>query len=214
MAERIGVTTRVVTVPGRDERRDCLAADWAVFLGKALPGVRWLPVPNLGEDVVSFVEGWSLDGFILTGGEDIGTDARRDTTEAALLTLALARGLPVFGVCRGLQMIQRFFGGSLTRCAPGRHAGSRHSLTVIDDTPLWSGIGPAFEVNSFHGLGVPRSEVAPGLAAFAISEDGLAEGIYSPNAPVLAVQWHPERGAVAELDRRLVRRVLGSERGG
>ena len=63
---------------------------------------------------------------LLTGGEDPGTSPPRDDTERALLDWAIGDRLPVFGVCRGLQFVQRYFGGELVACDRERHVARRH----------------------------------------------------------------------------------------
>ena len=69
---KIGLTMRVVWAPGYDEARDALAQNWMSFLKHAMPDVAWLPVPNFGSDVAVYAKQWGLQGFILTGGNDIG----------------------------------------------------------------------------------------------------------------------------------------------
>lgn len=209
MARRLGLTMRVTAADGYKETRDALAQDWCAFLTAALPDVVWLPVPNLGRDVVKYVQAWGLDGFILTGGNDVGENVRRDETELALLDFAVSAQLPVFGVCRGLQMVQTFFGGRIRPCTQEQHVAVHHDVRIIDD-PAGLGLlsGPQ-QVNSFHTQAVAVADLALPLRAFAVTEDGWAEGIYHPQAPILAVQWHPERyRPPLERDRQLLRYAL------
>jgi N5-(cytidine 5'-diphosphoramidyl)-L-glutamine hydrolase len=207
---RIGLTMRIVRAEGYPETRDALAQDWAAFLAAALPAVAWLPIPNLGARVVDFARAWELDGFILTGGDDLGKTPSRDDTETALLRYALESGLPVFGVCRGLQFIQRFFGGPVQACAREQHVAVSHpvSFHAVDGLP--ASPGRIRTVNSFHSCAVTTADLARPLRAFATTADGLAEGIVHPDAPVLAVQWHPERTAPPDpLDVALLEHVFG-----
>nr|MBP6802004.1 gamma-glutamyl-gamma-aminobutyrate hydrolase family protein [Zoogloea sp.] len=111
---RIGVTSRIVEAQGYREARDALAHDWAVFLAAALPGVAWMQLPNLGgEHIVPYCEQWEIDRLILSGGEDIGVSALRDQTELRLLDWAEVRGVPVLGICRGMQLIAHRAGTGL-----------------------------------------------------------------------------------------------------
>jgi putative glutamine amidotransferase len=201
VAERIGLTMRTMSPADYVEPRDCLARDWGRFMAAALPGVAWLPIPNLGDEAPAFAERWGLDGLLFTGGEDPGTNPVRDRTEAALLAWAMARPVGVFGVCRGLQVIQAWFGGPVDPC-PG-HAGTTHPVTVA---------GAIREVNSYHRIGVGAGRLAPPLRAFALSADGWVEGLEHPGAPLVAVQWHPERlPAPDPMDVQLLMRVFASK---
>lgn len=204
---RMGVTMRVAH--GRDcrEPRDCLAQDWADFLADSLPGIAWLPLPNLGGRVLEYARAWGLEGFILTGGNDLGERAERDATEQAVLEFAFREGMPVFGVCRGLQMVQHFFGGAVTACAREAHVGVAHDVTLGDPiAEPGAGSGGSRRVNSFHNFGVRIDALASPLRPFAVTADGLAEGIIHRDSPLVAVQWHPERmRPYAEPDRKLLR---------
>ena len=209
MAKRIGLTMRVANAQGYDELRDSLARDWAAFMTAALPDVQWLPVPNLGASVIEFAAAWRLDGFLFTGGNDLGESVLRDDTERAILQWALRDRLPVFGVCRGLQIIQRYFGGNLQRCRREDHVGVRHEVKLA---PLSScSIPPpeVREVNSFHHWAVPLKEVPAVLQVFATTDDGWAEGLVHREAHITAVQWHPERlQPFAPHDQQLLRRTF------
>jgi putative glutamine amidotransferase len=209
MSKRIGLTMRVTDATGYSEPRDSLAQDWAAFMSVALPEAIWLPIPNIGEQAGGFLDAWDVDGIILTGGNDVGEIPLRDQTEAAALDYALQHGLPVFGVCRGLQMIQTYFGGHLQSTEKARHVAVRHKVRFVDSPHSFNSAGAVRDVNSFHNQCVALSCVAAPLRTFAATDDGLAEGIFHPDAPLVAVQWHPEReAALSEVDRELVRRTF------
>jgi len=200
---------RVVREGPGAESRDCLAQDWAPFLAAALPGVSWLPVPNLGSDVLRFVEDWNLDGFILTGGNDLQECPLRDETETTILQHAVEQNLPVFGVCRGLQLIQSFFGGPVRPCPQTEHVGVQHIVRVTADPGRWEPPLEIRTVNSFHTQAVPIDDVPSALRVFAVSQDGWAEGLVHVDAPITAVQWHPERMQPYESpDRALVQELF------
>jgi putative glutamine amidotransferase len=200
---------RVAADEGDDETRDCLAQDWTEFMTAVLPSVHWLPVPNLGEAVADYAREWELDGFILTGGNDLNESMLRDETERALLRHALEGNLPVFGVCRGLQMIQRYFGGALRPCSPHEHVGVQHVVRVTAHPGRWSPPLEIREVNSFHAWAVPLEGLAPQLRAFAATADGWAEGVMHADSRITAVQWHPERmRPFASTDCDLVRELF------
>lgn len=150
-------------------------------------------------------------------------DAARDHWVLPLVRLALERGVPLFGVCRGLQEINVALGGTLHQAVhdvPG-HAdhragddpdpehvyGPAHEVHVAPGGLLEQLLGKStLRVNSIHAQGVAR--LASCLRVEARAPDGLVEAFTFPDAPAfnLAVQWHPEWRAVANpVSQRLLR---------
>lgn len=208
---RIGVTMRVVKEPRYGEWRDALAHDWGRFISAALPEARWMPIPNSGASAVALANEWTLDGLILTGGDDIGASAVRDDTERALLDYFIAAGLPVFGVCRGLQMIQTYFGGKLAPCPRGEHVAQRHAIRFLGDIAGLRLRDTGAEVNSFHTQGIRTGELAAPLACLAETGEWAEAGL-SLDPPVAGVMWHPEReGNIQEFDRAIVRSMFAAD---
>lgn len=180
-----------------------------------------------------------LDGILLTGSpSNIGPalygdtdgdgpfDPQRDTTTAALTHAMLARSRPVFGVCRGLQELNVAFGGTLRRDTSQNlaliphHAPDDASFDAMFDHRHTVAITPggtlhrafardSLTVNSVHFQGIGR--LAPGLTIEATAPDGLVEAISATinNAPVLAVQWHPEWDADTNPDSQAFFHLLG-----
>lgn len=208
MAKRIGLTMRSSPAPNYDEARDALARGWGDYIQSELPDVIWQPIPNLGKDTVRHVQRWQLDGLILTGGDDLGGSPQRDETETLLLDFAKASELPVFGVCRGLQLLQSHCGGQVRNL--GKHVGTRHRVRWIDER--LAADAHEFEVNSFHNKGIRRDELAAALLAVAVDPDGWIEAARHRTAPILGVMWHPERERPYRAgDAQLIRRALRLE---
>ncbi len=152
-----------------------------------------------------------LDGLVLAGGQDVdpttyGRAAAadgawvhrgRDEHELALLAAAREAGLPVLGVCRGLQLANVMLGGDLIEHVDGHDAGARydvdlHPVRVAEGSELARATGGGeLAVNSLHHQVV--GELAPGLRATASAADGLPEAAEAVEGPwFVAVQWHPE----------------------
>lgn len=165
----------------------------------------------------------SMDGLLLSGGVDLdparyghpsrgsmSVEAERDHLEAEAWDAAQTRRLPVLGICRGLQAINAFSGGTLLQHVDG-HAGpafgkgtaKTHPIRVAPGTrlarilfPTNSG-GGVLRVNSFHHQAIRASDLAPGLvaSAWASSPAGdLVEGFEAADGRfIFGVQCHPER---------------------
>ena len=116
---------------------------------------------------------------IFTGGESVGINRERDQFELSLLDWCLKKQVPILGICRGMQLIVRFFGG---RIAPIEgHVRRNHKVAGN-----FSGI-----VNSYHELGI--FSVPPGFKVEARAEDNSVEAILNPEKKCLGILWHPER---------------------
>jgi putative glutamine amidotransferase len=199
---------RVVETREYTEPRDALAQDWPAFFDRVLPEASFLFVPNVDANVLEYARRWELDGFVLSGGNDIGASRVRDRTEIALLGHAMERRLPVFGVCRGLQLLHTHFGGALAPVMS--HAATTHEIEFTADHAAAELRGARKQVNSYHDFGIRRTELASPLRAEAWSSEGFVESATIEGYPVRAVMWHPERASAdAALDRFLFRSTFG-----
>lgn len=163
-----------------------------------------------------------FDGLLLAGGGDIeparygggahpevyGVDPARDAAEFALLGAALARGLPTFAICRGMQVLNVALGGTLHQHLPdlqgmdlhgqpGRDLSVVHDVKVTEGTVLAQACGlPVLRCTSHHHQAA--DVLGAGLTAVAVTGDGLVEAVELEGPGdgwVLGVQWHPEMTA-------------------
>lgn len=104
---------------------------------------------------------------------------------------ALAAGLPVFGVCLGLQGIVEFFGGSLGQLVTPMH-GKPSKVKLDTNDPLFDGLPEDIVVGRYHSLFAKAAELPGDLKITARSEDGVIMGIRHETLPISAVQFHPE----------------------
>jgi len=207
---RIGLSTRIDSATGYQEFRDALSHDWAEFMHFGLPESPWLAIPNIGTDVVKFIQQWQLDGFILTGGNDVGSIAERDNTETVILDYACANQMPVFGICRGLHVLNHYFGGNVSSSNAVDHVSATHSIRFNTCMPVADFVGETVCVNSYHHFGIQMAGLAEQCRPIALSEDYMVEAITVLRFPFTAVQWHPERHRpFREYDRMLVRQTFG-----
>jgi putative glutamine amidotransferase len=192
--------------------------DAAVLHGVYVDGIvraGGIPVllPPAGDGYAELVS--AVDGLVLTGGADIEpmrygqephdrtyTRPARDTFEFALLDTALAAGLPVLGVCRGMQVLNVAFGGALTQHLPDATGNAEHQPAVATFATTTVGLaegslasqilGAETKCHCYHHQAI--DQLGRGLQAVGWSQDGLIEAVELPgDAFVLGVQWHPEQ---------------------
>ncbi len=177
-----------------------------------------------------------LDGLVITGGADVEpsrysadphpelgpVEPDRDEWELALITGARARSIPVLAVCRGLQLVNVLYGGTLVQHVevdegaghpawekPGHEPA--HEVSTVAGTTASSIYPDNFGVNSLHHQTVDR--LGEGLTVGAVAPDGVIESLESDDGGLFAVQWHPElmakpdpsfRWLVAQAEARVV----------
>lgn len=232
----------LVLVSACQRHRDGHAGFWvdrkyldAVRLAGAEP---WIVADAASEDVPALLD--RADGVLLTGspsnvephhyGEAAADPAQpwdplRDTWTLPLVRDAVAHGVPLFGICRGLQEINVALGGSLQQALAPQPGGTvhysgdsdlervyapAHRVDVMPGGLLQRLLGQAsFDVNSIHTQGIAR--LAPSLRTEARAPDGLVEAVSAAASPgfALAVQWHPEWQAAGNPTSRRLLQAFG-----
>ncbi|MCY3805364.1 MAG: gamma-glutamyl-gamma-aminobutyrate hydrolase family protein [bacterium] len=163
---------------------------------------------SLETDPAQVVE--RLDGIVLPGGTDVDPalygaepepdaldpEPARDAHELALLDAAAEGDVPVLAICRGLQVVNVWRGGTLNQHVPAHGLFDeppeklQHEVTIAPGSVLAGVYGRSVMVNSLHHQTVNR--LGEGLEITAEAPDGSVEGLECGDAPVVAVQWHPE----------------------
>lgn len=151
-----------------------------------------------------------LDGLLLSGGSDVDPgryghesesdmfppEPARDEFELRLLDGAARTGIPVLGICRGIQIINVFGGGTLHQHVASHARFDLATNTTVHEVAFTPGstaaeiYGPSREVNSLHHQTL--DEIAAGFRATGHAGDGTVEAIEADEQSWLAVQWHPE----------------------
>ena len=194
----VAITQRVSIVPAYGERRACLDQAWPHFMRAC--GLDPLVLPNVAGVALALFQHADVAGLLLTGGNDLvklGGDApERDATENALIDAAQARGLPILGVCRGMQIIQQRHAIPLLRVEG--HVTPRQTICV-DNEPM--------DVNSYHRFAAFASR--PPLEVWAVASDGVIKAVRHQERSTTGIMWHPERNTpFSDTDVALFRRVF------
>jgi putative glutamine amidotransferase len=162
-----------------------------------------------------------LEGIILSGGGDVMPlaygqephpasllqDPARDAVELAVIRSALAKGIPILGICRGIQILNVALGGTLIQDIPSQVPGAcqhysrtegttgMHTIDITPDTLLAQVLGQtSMAINSYHHQAIDK--LGRGLRINAKAKDGVIEGVESDDGrPILAMQCHPEAAA-------------------
>ena len=199
---RVALTARIIQAPNYYEPRDCISHDWL----KLLASWQLTPIlmPNILADPVSYLRDLAPDLLILTGGDDLGSTPERDQMENSLLDFAVETRLPTLGVCRGLQMINHYFGGQAASL--DNHIAQSHEVHF---ELAWHHLyGKSSRVNSFHAQGITHDDLASDLRVTGQDINGWVEAAEHKRHPISAIMWHPERPDAPEGDHRLISNMI------
>ncbi|MCK5665184.1 MAG: type 1 glutamine amidotransferase [Thiotrichaceae bacterium] len=207
--KQIGITQRVENIQSYSERRDCLDQRWSSFVFEL--GYIPVPLPNIAADKVTrLLDALSLDAILLSGGNSITSldpsasdiAPERDEFELALLSEALARNIPLIGICRGMQVINTNLGGKLTPV--NGHVTVHHMISMVNSSYQLPEL-----VNSYHKWGIRADSLAEELDIIAVDSDGNIEAFEHKKKKLLGIMWHPEREKpFNRLDIQLIQRFL------
>jgi gamma-glutamyl-gamma-aminobutyrate hydrolase PuuD len=193
--KKIAISQRRDQIDGRNEVRDALDIRVGQFLWDL--GFNPIPLASQISDPKSYLTELSPDGFVLSGGNDIGSTIERDNLELAMLEYSSEHQLPLLGICRGMQIINDYQGGSY-QCIEG-HVATKHPVSgkLTENRERY--------VNSFHEFAITMTTLGSNLEVIAICSDGVVEAIAHQKNPWLGIMWHPERDAeLADQDRQLI----------
>lgn len=186
-----------------------------------------IPVTVDNEVLTKIIQ--TLDGLVISGGVDIDPKyfdqkpipqlgeviALRDEYELQLIHIAHKNQIPILGICRGMQMLNVAFGGSLYQDIATQYSGfslkhaqdepkniTTHNVTIKKKSRLAKIVGTEnLDVNSSHHQAVQR--IADAFRPSAFSSDGICEAIESDNFAEIGVQWHPEHLVETEQSEHL-----------
>lgn len=130
----------------------------------------------------SFLNNFNFSGIILSGGNDIGKFIQRDTTEKYLIEYAIKKSIPLLGICRGMQMINHYYGGTLKKIE--NHV-KKNNLIKYKKKSI--------KIRCFHANGILK--LGKDLEVTGVSRDRNTESIKHTTRKIYGWMFHPERNA-------------------
>lgn len=191
--KKIAVTQRLMLNDKYHERREGLDVQW----GRLFAELGFLPITLPFEyDFENYFANISIDGILLTGGNDLSIfddnelSQKRDEFELKLIGFGLKHNIPIFGVCRGMQLIGKYFDCSFEPVE--NHIAVKHDLKISNKSKFKLHLDKLNKVNSYHNFAI--SSVNGGLIVSAQSSDYVIEAIEHKEHHIFAQMWHCERG--------------------
>jgi len=203
--KKILVTQRLILNKDYYELREALDVNWGILFEK----INFLPIIlPIEYNFEKYFKSIDIDGIILTGGNDLDIinkneiSKKRDLYEKNLIKYAIKNDIPVFGFCRGMQIIAEFFGADFYEVK--NQINTKHKLKVNKDSKYFNLLNRIDKVNSFHNYGI--KSISDDILISATNEDGIIKAIEHKKMNIFGQMWHTERGnEISEKELNLVR---------
>ena len=169
---------------------DFLDHYWLNFFDKKK--YEFLLVPNSKKLATKLIKNnKNIDLIIIPGGNDLFEKSKISTSrlkvESLLINFSILKKIPLLGVCRGMQLINHYFGGSLSKIKG--HMRKSHNIYLKDNLFLKD----RMIVNSYHNFGVKKINVAKKFKILAVDSNNNIEMFEHEQKKIIGVMWHPER---------------------
>ena len=190
--KKIAITQRLIINDSYFETREALHTKWGALCNE----LNFLPIIlPIEKDFNEYFKAFKIDGIILTGGNDLNSfnnsneSLKRDLFEKALIKHAVENAIPIFGVCRGMQIVGEYFGASFKKVQ--NQVGIRHGLKVNPKSKYYHELCKLSDVNSFHDFAI---ENLPGsMLISATDKNGIIKSIEHVHHKIFCQMWHSER---------------------
>ncbi|WP_295052850.1 type 1 glutamine amidotransferase [Sulfuricurvum sp.] len=190
--KKIAITQRLIANSSYHETREALDIQYS----KLIHAAGFLPIILPYEvDFKEYFSECTIDGILLTGGNDLNSvnedslSKQRDEYEKALIKFAVENSIPLFGICRGLQVIAEYFGSDFKKTTG--HVAVRHNLNINEDSHYAKDLKALGAVNSFHNYAIDT--LGKGLLPSATSPDGIIKAVEHIKYALFGQMWHTER---------------------
>ena len=190
--KKIAITQRLILNEDYYELREALDVNW----GRVFDALDFLPIVlPLEYNFEKYFDIVGIDGILLTGGNDLNSfspskiSKRRDAFEKRLIEYAIANDVPLFGVCRGMQIIGEFFGADFTKVE--NQVAIEHSIMANTSSLYFNELNQINMVNSFHNYAI--NNLPDDFLISATNENKMIKAIEHRNYKIFAQMWHSER---------------------
>lgn len=190
--KKIAVSQRLNPNKGYYELREALDVQW----GKLFKELEMIPIIlPLEYDFQVYFKNIGIDGILLTGGNDLNRlnpsdeSLKRDNFEKELISYGIENDIPIFGVCRGMQIIAEYFGSDFMKVKD--QVSIKHRLKVNKKSKYFKELSDLNNVNSFHIYAIEN--LSPNLLISATNEKGIIKAVEHKKHRIFAQMWHSER---------------------
>jgi len=190
--KKIAITQRLILNESYYELRETLDVNWGLLFEKLdfLPIV--LPLKYNFEEYFNNIE---IDGILLTGGNDLNSINQskesylRDDFEKKLIEYAIINGIPIFGVCRGMQIIAEYFGANFVKV--DNQVGTRDTLNIDKNSQYYNILKKLKKVNSYHNYAIDN--LSSDWLVSSQNNEGIIKSIEHKKYKIFGQMWHSER---------------------
>ena len=189
---RIGITQRLVREEKYDEIRNALDIRWQ----ELLLSIDLIPIPIPINIDFSLYADLGLNGIILTGGNDLSSQLDnllsnlRDKHEIECIRYAIENSIPLFGVCRGMQLVAEYFGSTFKKI--DNHVSKRHNICFTTEQEYQIQFANIKNVNSYHKYAIDVLGNELEIVGICPNDD-VIEAIQHKKYKIFGQMWHPER---------------------
>ena len=217
MKYKIAVTSRIVDTEDYDEIRDAVSHDLIDYLVSL--NAKPLIIPNneaiaeeyLNESKLLFLSGGNnVSDNLSLSDKDYSSSLIRDSVEKILVNYAIKESIPIIGICRGMQFLNCYFGGTLDKLtSPHIHNSGDHEVHFSGDSSSFTKFN-SLTVNSYHNFVIKK--LGKNLKSLAKSDDGYTEAFEHDIHPIFGLMWHPERKTsnlnIDVFNKNLIKKLL------
>ena len=190
--KKILITQRLAENESHFEQREMLDISW----GKLFQEINLLPIILPYEyNFENYFKEFKIDGILLTGGNDLNSlnqnilSKKRDEFENKLISYAIKNSIPIFGICRGMQVIAEYF--SSTFKVVNGQVNIKHKIIFNENSKYVKYLSSIEEVNSFHHYEIDN--LSDELIISASCKQGIIKAIEHKKYKIFAQMWHSER---------------------